>query len=78
MMITAQIYPGAIGAGGAGAGGITISGGGAGAGGIWIIGGGTSLTTTGGGAATGAVATVKLAMADQSPITGVTALTLQK
>jgi len=78
MMITAQIYPGAIGAGWAGAGGITIAGGGAGAGGIWIIGAGTCWTTTGGAAGVGAVATVKLAMADQSPVTGETALTLQK
>ena len=43
-----------------------------------ITGGGTVSTTTGGGGASAAVATVKLAMADQSPAIGAIALTLQK
>ena len=78
MMTIAQIKAGVIGAGGAGAGGITIAGGGAGAGGILMTGGGTSFITTGGGAASGVVIVVKLATADQAPAVGAIALTLQK
>ena len=77
MMIIAQMYPGAICAGGGGAGGISITFAG-GAAGIWITGGGVCTISTGGGASGGGASTVKLEIADHSPTTGSRALTLQK
>ena len=76
MMIIAQMYPGAIGAGGCGAGGITMSGGGV-TGGMVIVGAGTCVIVTGGCVGAGSSITVKLAIADQLPSTGASGLTAQ-
>ena len=68
MMIIAQMYPGAI-CCGAGAGGMVMVVAG-GAAGMVIIGAGNWVITTGGAVASAGAATMKLAVADQSPWTG--------